>query len=501
MNTASRHLDARGTPLRTEDAAGVLLIRLTVLALLLGNVARSWADPDLWGHVHFGGDILHSGIPATDPYSFTTDIPWINHEWLAEVIMYLAWAGGGGAGLVALKMAIVGTTLALVIGAIRQQLAPPAGDLLAFAALVGLWSRVFVVRPQLFSIVLFTVLLWIFRSAEDGRFHRLWGLPILFVFWANLHGGWIVGMGVLLLWAAIGLTRFATVPLPGGLLAMTVAASLAAALINPYGFGLWRFLAETVRPSRPDVSDWRPLTEADAQVLVPWAIAAIITVIALVRSRLRVPLAHLVIVVGIGIASVRVNRLDVFFTLSLVMLFARYFGDARVQAVPAWTTRMKGIAVATVLVLAVVGWKAQPRLTCLTLDGPWMPERESGAFIAANRLEGRLLTWFDWGQYAIWHFAPRLKVSLDGRRETVYSDRFVAQHLRLYFNPDSALDVLSGFQADYAWLPVNLQLTAALDRLGWHRLFTGPVSVIFSRQPATASAPPVVSPRACFPGP
>jgi hypothetical protein len=501
MTATSKQTGAPVQKRRSEEAAGVLLIRLIVLALLLGWVARSWADPDLWGHVRFGGDIVRSGIPFTDPYSFTSDIPWINHEWLAEVLMYLAWAAGGGAGLIALKMIIVGGTLALVIDSIRREPAPPISDLLVFAALVGLWSRVFVVRPQLFSIVLFAALLWIFKSAESGKARRLWLLPILFLFWANLHGGWIVGMGVLLLWAAIGFTPFATAPLPRGVLAAAVAASLAAALVNPYGFGLWRFLAETVRPSRPDVSDWRPLAETDAQVLVPWAITAVVTAIALVRSRLRIPLAPLLIVVGLGISSIKVNRLDVFFTLSLVMLFARYFGGADGQAVPAWTTRTKGVAAAIAIVLAVLAWRAQPQITCLRLDGPWMPERESGAFIAANTLGGRLLTWFDWGQYAIWHFAPRLKVSLDGRRETVYSDGFVSQHLRLYFNPDSALDVLERFQADYAWLPVNLQLTHTLDRLGWHRLYTGPVSVVFSRQPATAPAAPVVAARACFPGP
>src|SRR5262245_8663127 len=178
-------------PRRSEEAAGILLIRLTVLALLLGSLARSWADPDLWGHTHFGGDIIRSGIPLDDPYSFTSDIHWINHEWLAEVLMYLAWSWGGGAGLVALKMLVIGGTLALVIGAVRRELVPPVSDLLVFAALVGLWSRVFVVRPQLFSIVLFAVLLWIFQAVERGRTGRLWLLPLLFLFWANLHGGWI----------------------------------------------------------------------------------------------------------------------------------------------------------------------------------------------------------------------------------------------------------------------------------------------------------------------
>jgi hypothetical protein len=53
-----------------------------------GGHARTSTDPDLWGNVRFGLDILRSGsVPHLDPYSFTTDRTWVNHEWLAEVII------------------------------------------------------------------------------------------------------------------------------------------------------------------------------------------------------------------------------------------------------------------------------------------------------------------------------------------------------------------------------------------------------------------------------
>jgi len=44
-------------------------------------ICRTPADPDLWGHVRFGQDLLRSGrLSAVDPYSFTSDRPWVNHE-------------------------------------------------------------------------------------------------------------------------------------------------------------------------------------------------------------------------------------------------------------------------------------------------------------------------------------------------------------------------------------------------------------------------------------
>jgi len=435
----------------------------------------------------------------------------VNHEWLAEVLIYCAWAAGGNAGLIALKMAIVGATLALVLLTLRHDRLPSmTRDLLVVAVLFDLWPRVFVVRPQLFSILLFAMLLWILRSAERGRQDRIWILPVIFSIWVNVHGGWVVGVGALLVWTAVGVT-----PLGAGLLRSRLAGAaglaLFATLVNPYGIGLWTFMAETVRMNRPNISDWRPLSEAGSDVIIPWVLSAGLALLALARGRRRIPLSYALIAASLGIASVRVNRLDAFFTLSTVMLLAPYvpgrtapWPDRRREIrtpLPKWTWAMQAAALAVAIGLAVAGWRERDVFTCVRLDGPWMPEREAGAAIIQNRLGGRLLTWFDWGQYAIWHFAPRLKVSLDGRRETVYSDAFVARHLTLYFQPEAAKDLLADLHPDYAWLPADLPLTKALERQGWHRLYMGPRSAVLGREPSQPFGPPALPPYGCFPGP
>ena len=55
-------------------------------------IATTHADPDLWGHVRFGLNILeHGRLHTADPYSFTSGRSWVNHEWLSEVAFALAW--------------------------------------------------------------------------------------------------------------------------------------------------------------------------------------------------------------------------------------------------------------------------------------------------------------------------------------------------------------------------------------------------------------------------
>src|SRR4026209_2012184 len=83
-------------------------LKLGVLALALAVFSYTQADPDLWGHVLFGRDTAVSGAVArVDPYSFASDRPWINHEWLAEVATYEAWIHGGSLGLVTLKILLL----------------------------------------------------------------------------------------------------------------------------------------------------------------------------------------------------------------------------------------------------------------------------------------------------------------------------------------------------------------------------------------------------------
>jgi hypothetical protein len=200
--------------------------------------------------------------------------------------------------------------------------------------------------------------------------------------------------------------------------------------------------------------------------------------------------------------SIRVNRIDVFFTLSVICLLGQYVAAPERRVVsPLWSPRMRAAAAATLVAIAAAAFWNRATLSCLRLDGPWMPEREAGAAIAASTARGRLLTWFDWGQYAIWHFAPRLMVSIDGRRETVYSESIVARHLRIYFAPDSNRADVESLNADYAWLPTDLPLLAALEGAGWTRVYSGPRSTFLAHRASPALAVQPLSPDACFPGP
>src|SRR6185436_10688312 len=86
---------------------------------------------DHWWHMLTGRLILETGrVPAADPFSFTFQgAPWTNWEWLAGVVMFLAWSAAGPLGLVLLRALAFGGTVLVVLRHWRRLGGRPLGDL------------------------------------------------------------------------------------------------------------------------------------------------------------------------------------------------------------------------------------------------------------------------------------------------------------------------------------------------------------------------------------
>jgi hypothetical protein len=484
-------------------------VRFAVFLFLAIAVARTAADVDVWGHVLFGRDIVNErAIPVTDPYSFTSDRPWINHEWLSETVMYLSYRVMGPSGLVTLRLLTIVLVGLLVSASIRTEHLSQAGrDLLIMLGVILSLPRTQHVRPQLFSVLLFAVLLLILIRADRGHRRGLWLVPPMMAAWANLHGGWMVGLGTFGLWSACAFIREARWTARAQTV-LIVGLSILATLVNPYGWGLWRFLWETVGIGRVDIDEWSPITSVSPGILTLWLTSLLLAVWTAIRTGAARRWDYVFLVAVLGILSFRVSRLDAFFGLAVVMLLQPRLvrgAHASVSTVPTRRGILGSAALPVLVVILTPMILAASRrpLSCIELDRvSFLPESGAVAFARANHLRGRVLTFFDWGEYAIWHLWPDIQVSIDGRRETVYSASQIDRHLRIY--SDRATDAeIRDLDADYVWLPRNLQVVNRFSRLNWHVIYTGGVSVILARSPGQQfqQAPAAPEQRRCFPGP
>jgi hypothetical protein len=486
------------------------LPRLTGLSFLAGT----GADPDLFGHLTFGREIVHAlGVHRSDPYSFTSDIPWVNHEWLAEALMWLAYAAGGAPALVLLKLLLAAVAGALLLATwkpYRLRLVPREG--LLFVIALSAWPQLVSARPQMFSIAAFAWLLYELEQFRRGNDRALWRLPALFALWVNLHGGWLVGAGVLAIFTAMTLIERAVDARRRLALVLAAGASALATLINPYGPAMLGFLADTVRPERSDILEWSPITALPPIIIVIMAVPILLGAAAAWRGWGRIPRSSLVICSVLALGALRVARLVGFCGLAVGFLLAPFLvsrGEERVAAagdseageagrVTARPWLADGAVALLLIVLAVAFFGRR-----ITMDGEWLPEPDAVGAIKRHQLHGRMLTWFNYGEYAIWHLWPAIRVSNDGRRETVYSDAVRREHAVIYAGKEGALKTLARLDPDHAWLPVESPMIGRMKAAGWSTVFQGPRSVVLSRRPvgdATTASIDVSTPRS-FPGP
>jgi len=467
------------SPLRLFGLAfGVLLWLL---------ITKTMVDPDLWGHLRFGLDMLASRtIPATDSYSFTSDRLWVNHEWLSELLMAVAYKCGGVLGLNLLKLSAIWLLATTIAGALRQESSTHGARIVLLGLTVFVsYTRMQVIRPQIFAVALFALVLYAMRQFDRGRHRAIWALPPCFVLWVNLHGSWIVGLTVVAVWLGVALyereqTERRTVLISAGIV------TVLATLVNPYGLGLWKFLLETVRFNRTDISEWQPLLELPLLILVIEGILPALALLSLFRTRQRVRARYVVILLVLWIATFKTSRVDAFAQQATAVLLApqlltglQFLADRLRSRFWRTTVVMNVIPAMAAGVFFVVG---AGQLREIPVEGSWVPDHEAAAFLRAAAPGGRVLTWFNWGEYAIWQLAPvGVTVSIDGRRETVYSADVLRGHWEFYNGTVEGLEYPDRIRADYIWLPLDLPVVDALPERGWFTVFKSSRSVVYSR--------------------
>jgi hypothetical protein len=280
-----------------SDPRRALLAAVLVLTGGVGLDALS--DPDVWWHIRLGDWIIaHHQIPAGELFAYTAfGNPLVVHEWLSETI-FAAMAAVGGLFLVTMLMGVVAWS-AMGATVLRGRLRGAGPIVLAVGVALGARAAepVLGTRPQVFTFALVCWTLWIAESYLRSGGRRRWLLPPLFLLWANLHAGFIAGIGFLVIVVVVEAIKrrwaIGTVAprerIAG--LAAAVGASVLAACVNPYGPGLFVFAATTGATERQKgIIEWQSPNFADPSMWVLLALLltfAALTVTVLARPALR----------------------------------------------------------------------------------------------------------------------------------------------------------------------------------------------------------------------
>jgi hypothetical protein len=450
---------------------GLLFVVVALRALLMA------AHADTYWQLRAGQDIWTTGrVPLVDTYSYTAaGQPWPNHEWLWQALVYPLHRLGG------MPLVTVGGAIVVVVAvalAYRLMVGAVSVRFLLMLLAIPLASLVWALRPQILTLLGLATLVTLLAR---GRFAPL---PLLFVAWANAHGGVALGGAVLVAAFITALARGRS----GGSedrrrafrLAVTLPLCALATAATPLGLGIFRFVFESeARLRAAHINEWRPtLPGLSAEALVAavfWVLAlAFVALLARRARRLRdaswsdwVVVASAVALLPLAFRSLR--HVGPFLLLAPAAASRLLGPEFRFRRAPPGSpdhrglnAAILGLLAAGVAVTVALAW-TRP-LEVLN----WRP-LPAGALAAVRACPGPLYNHYNEGGYLIW-LAPERKVFVDNRQDPYPLD-FLLEHVRVESGQISPDPLFHRFGVRCSFLAAESPTVAALAKEGWRSLY------------------------------
>jgi len=449
------------------------------------------AAGDLWWHVATGRLTLEMrAIPLVDSFSYTREgQPWLQHEWLSDLIFAVWDRAFGLQALVYWKWSVIVTAFVLLLAVLRRTTREPAAAFLGTLAAAAVSANFLDIRPHLYSLVGFTLLLLL---TYDRKRIPL-GLPLLFLVWVNLHGGFFFGLMAL---AVILSTRFVGADPDDRRRSLLVGTGcILAALVNPNGIGSFaypiRYAFDSTSPFREVIAEWRPPFDPAGihSPLYPWAIGLFIAAVIFTfassayRRERGVPLAGLALGFLTLAMSLTSRRFIPLFAISQTLVVVPALGHLLTPLLP----RIPSLAQASAaLVLGLVLLIPHPLSTRafaeMTAEAQF--PRRACDYADENGISGPVFAYYNWGGYLHLRTAGRLEVYIDGRADTVFDDETLQRYRQVNAGKPGWLEVIESSGARYILWP-TAQVKFMLDPLRssgrWQIRYSDDVAVLFER--------------------
>jgi hypothetical protein len=243
---------------------------------MIDALLTKMASPDLAYQIRSGEIMLRThSLLDTDVFTYTmTGKPWLNQQWAAQLFLGATYRLGGWNATVLMHAALKSLAFAFLFLACRRR--GVSTRTAALLSIAGFWvaRQNLAMRPQLIAVLLFAVTLWILAGRRTHP-RMLWAIPALMVVWVNVHGSFVL---VPVLLGLAWLEDRKESPGTARLLIAVCAASLAATLVNPFGFRVWVYAAAIGTNSTISlrVTEWAPPTIREYSGVVFFGSALII---------------------------------------------------------------------------------------------------------------------------------------------------------------------------------------------------------------------------------
>lgn len=456
-------------------------------------------DPDVWWHLAVGQRILRTHVwPTHDIYSFTAHgNPWIAYEWLGDVVIALAAQSGAAlAGLAWLRVGLGASLVLLVCYYAYLRCRNFTAAFLACTLIYWLSFGFFTLRPQLLGYIFLVITLIFMERFRLRQQKTLWLLPVVFLFWVNTHGTFVLGLGVIGVYWLGGLRKWQIGNLETSVwtlqerrhLAVVSLLCVLAMLLTPYGSRLaaYPFQMAFLQPYVfSHIAEWQPIGFGGA-----WSRSALVLVllsflgILLYRSKW-----HLEEVVFLFLAFFEacVHR-------RMFLIFAIVFAPILATMLARWIpdlSRQIPRSFLNSLLLAVLA-------ICMVMFFPSHKQFQQSVnqiyptktiqYLRSHQVPGPMFNEYQWGGFLIWKLGLSHRVFIDGRAGLYEHAGVFADYMRMVQLSPQTLFLLRKYSIRSCLLTRNDPLGNVLAMLpNWHKVYSNKLSILFVRNPDSSS--------------
>lgn len=451
-------------------------------------------DSDSFWQIKIGQWILdHGAMPQTDFYSFTrTGAPWISTSWLSQVMFAFSYAQWGWAGPVILTAIGVALSAAIFVYLLDAQIEVPRAVLFAMLALLLSLHHV-LARPHILALPVMVAWIGLLMAAADRRSAPSWTWLPLMALWANLHGGFVLGLaliGPISLEAVEHAEKGKRLQLFLRWVLFGIGA-LIASCCTPYG---WKTLmgATNILSLGELLSlifEWMPANFATFTSFE----GALLGLIALGYYRglvLSAPRIFLILFLTWS-ALTHVRSIEAFaFLVPLVLAkpLGEMFGRPPVDAADGDRWPARYITALGALMIVATSWTSTSLYMGHHRFTFTMTQTPVAAVDLLEKLKmQRIFNAYQFGGYLIAHDIP---VFVDGRAE-LYGEKFVMDFFKATEGKKPGLlpRLLDEHKIDATLLVADAPGPQILDQLkGWKRIYADDIAVIHVRENAQGAA-------------
>ncbi|MEJ2725099.1 MAG: hypothetical protein P8175_10735, partial [Deltaproteobacteria bacterium] len=309
------------------------------------------------------------------------------------------------------------------------------------------------------------------EADRKGKAWAFWAWLPVYVVWVNIHGGFLVGIGLLILY--VGGQFFVNYQEKGFVEAFIftkrriffVVATCLLALINPYGpdllYHLWK--AVTLEERTKLVPEWRPLWKISWAYVLAWFCSLVVVVYCKPWKSVRQISEAFMIAVTAWVSLWHFRHLSIYAITWLCYAPGLVENTLLGETIKKAVKHNSKLAATIVIIIGILGtlYAIQNRFWSLRIPTKAVEHNEGVpvypvgvvTYLEDNRFSGNLFVPFDAGSYVSWKLYPNVKVSLDSRFEAAYPVQSVIENIKLYSAEEGWQETLTKYRTDAILVP------------------------------------------------